>query len=216
MLYIELEAPCFSLLHRPGFCSDISTFTTCGNLDTPSEPAFLICKTQWNVTGKDVGKWNENSCVNYSMGSEIRSVQLLLWPLTLRICHMAGSRKEQYPPQPNSSPTPRTRSNAVTESKLSLLTAGKASESERGGVEARNTASSGKPADRENGRLRSQNNHFARVWMPGSFINQRWGEARKQSKKRALILQISPTVASLGQGKCVFYFLPATYRWTRF
>lgn len=50
---------------------------------------------------------------------------------------------------------------------------------EREGVEARHTASSGKPADRENGRLRSQNNHLARVWMPDSFINQRWGAETK-------------------------------------
>ena len=59
MLYVELEALCFSLLHRPGFCSNVSTFTTHGASDTPSEPAFLIYKTEWNVTGKDVGemKW---------------------------------------------------------------------------------------------------------------------------------------------------------------
>lgn len=33
------------------------------------------------------------------MGSEIPSVQLLLWPQTQNL-HMEGSSKEQYPPQP--------------------------------------------------------------------------------------------------------------------
>ena len=55
-----------------------------------------------------LGKGNENSCVNYSVGSEIPSVQLLLWPQTQNL-HMEDSSKEQYSPQPNSSPTPRTR-----------------------------------------------------------------------------------------------------------
>ena len=39
------------------------------------------------------------------------------------------------------------------------------------------------PADWEDGRLAPQNNHLTGVWMPGSFIDQRWGEVRKQSKK---------------------------------
>ena len=47
------------LSFTPEFCSNVSTFTTHGASDTPSEPAFLIYKTEWNVTGKDVGemKW---------------------------------------------------------------------------------------------------------------------------------------------------------------
>ena len=38
----------------------------------------------------------------------------------------------------------------------------------------------GKPADQEDGRLSSQNNHLK---MPGSFRDQRSGEVREQSKK---------------------------------
>ena len=34
---------------------------------------------------------------------------------------------------------------------------------------------SGKPADGEDGRLKSQNNHLIGVWMPVSFIAQRGG-----------------------------------------
>ena len=33
----------------------------------------------------------------------------------------------------------------------------------------------GKPADPEDGRLKSQNNHLIGVWMPVSFIAQRQG-----------------------------------------
>ena len=43
----------------------------------------------------------------------------------------------------------------------------------RGGVEARNTTLFGKSADREDGRLASQNNHLVGVWMPVSFMGQR-------------------------------------------
>ena len=50
----------------------------------------------------------------------------------------------------------------------------------RGGVEARNTTLFGKPADREDGRLVSQNNHLVEVWMPAYFMDQRWGEVKKQ------------------------------------
>ena len=39
------------------------------------------------------------------------------------------------------------------------------------------------PADQEDGKLAPQNNHLIGVWMPGSFIDQRWGEVKKQSKK---------------------------------
>ena len=36
-----------------------------------------------------------------------------------------------------------------------------------------------------------QNNHLIRVWMPGSFINQRWGRVRKQCKKAINLANIS-------------------------
>ena len=53
----------------------------------------------------------------------------------------------------------------------------------------------------DDGRLTSQNNHFLRVWTPGSFIEQRCraGEVRKQ---RPLILETSPRMASLRQRMC--------------
>ena len=41
----------------------------------------------------------------------------------------------------------------------------------------------GKPADQEDSWLSPQNNHLFGAWMPGSFIDQRWGGAEKQSKK---------------------------------
>ena len=37
----------------------------------------------------------------------------------------------------------------------------------------------------------SQNNHFIGVWMPVSFIEQKWGEARKQSKEAINLANIS-------------------------
>ena len=40
-----------------------------------------------------------------------------------------------------------------------------------------------KLADQEDSRLTSQNNHLVGAWMPGSFMDQRLGEVRKQSKK---------------------------------
>ena len=47
--------------------------------------------------------------------------------------------------------------------------------------------------------------------MPGSFIDQRWGEERNKVK-RPLMLQISPSLARWG--RCNF-FLPTIYRWTQ-
>ena len=41
------------------------------------------------------------------------------------------------------------------------------------GIEARNTTLFRKPADREDGRLKSQNNHLTLVWMAGSSLKQR-------------------------------------------
>ena len=38
----------------------------------------------------------------------------------------------------------------------------------------------GKPADQEDGRLMSQNDHLMGSKMPGSFKNQRWRDVRKQ------------------------------------
>ena len=61
----------------------------------------------------------------------------------------------------------------VTESKLALLTAQQDNESERQGIEARQTTLFGKQADRKDDRLVPQNNHLIGVWMPGSFIDQR-------------------------------------------
>ena len=67
----------------------------------------------------------------------------------------------------------------VTESKHSLLTAQQANKPERQDIEARNTTLFGKPADWEDSRLMSQNNHLVRVWMPGSFIEQRTREVEE-------------------------------------
>ena len=58
-----------------------------------------------------------------------------------------------------------TTSNFGTKSKLALLAVPQAnkykrSEIRRPGVEGRNTTLSGKPADREDGRIMSQNSHF--------------------------------------------------------
>ena len=47
------------------------------------------------------------------------------------------------------------------------------SESEGGSVEARNRTLFRKPADSEDGKLMSANNHLVGVWMPGSFMDQR-------------------------------------------
>ena len=49
----------------------------------------------------------------------------------------------------------------------------------------------GELTDQKDGRLAPQNNHFIRVWMPGFFIDQRWGEVRKQSKKAINLADIS-------------------------
>ena len=46
-------------------------------------------------------------------------------------------------------------------------------------------------ADREDGRLTSQNNRLTGAWMTGSFMGQRWGEVRKQSKDHLILANIS-------------------------
>ena len=60
-----------------------------------------------------------------------------------------------------------------TESKLTLLTARQANESQRWDAEAREIPLFGKSGDREDGRLAPQNKHLIEVWMPGSFINHK-------------------------------------------
>ena len=40
-----------------------------------------------------------------------------------------------------------------------------------------------KPADREDGRLMSLNNHLVSVWMPDSFIERRGGGRRRTKVK---------------------------------
>ena len=52
---------------------------------------------------------------------------------------------------------------------IALLTAHQANKCKRRGVEARNTTSFWKPADWEDSRLMSQNNHLNWVWMSSSF-----------------------------------------------
>ena len=65
-------------------------------------------------------------------------------------------------------------------------------------VEARNT-NFGEPANWEDNKLMSQNNHPIEIWVPVSFIDQRWGQWRSKIK-RPLILQISPRMTNLRQG----------------
>ena len=62
---------------------------------------------------------------------------------------------------------------SVTESRFILLAAQQASESERGGVEARKMTLIEELADWEDGKLAPQNNYLPGVWIPGSFIDQR-------------------------------------------
>ena len=54
-----------------------------------------------------------------------------------------------------------------------------------------------KLADRDDRRLMSQNNRFIGVWMSGSFTDPRWGGGEVRGKKRSLILQMCPRMASL-------------------
>ena len=77
----------------------------------------------------------------------------------------------------------------------------------RGGVEARNTTLFGKSADQEDGRLASQNNHLVGVWMPVSFMGQRWGGGEETKETRPLILQIFLEWQASGSG----VFLPSSH-----
>ena len=54
----------------------------------------------------------------------------------------------------------------------------------------------------------SQSNHLIWVWMPGSFIDQRWEEMRKQSKKAFNLENVSSSGQPSGRGY-VRLFLPA-------
>ena len=101
---------------------------------------------------------------------------------------------------------------SVTQSKLALLATWEPSESEGGSVEARNRTLFRKPAGSEDGKLMSANNHLVGVWMPGSFVDQRWGRWNKV--KRSLISQVSPRMASLWLGTVLISsFLPSTGGW---
>lgn len=40
------------------------------------------------------------------------------------------------------------------------------------------------PPDWEDGRLAPQNNHLIKAWLPGSFLDQRWGGGRWRSKEK--------------------------------
>ena len=94
---------------------------------------------------------------------------------------------------------------SVTEAKLTLLVAWQANEPSGRGAEARNMTAFRKPADQGDGRLTtSQNNRLVGIWMPSSFMDQRWG---KKVKKRPFISRASPRMASLRQGPC--WFLPS-------
>ena len=48
------------------------------------------------------------------------------------------------------------------------------------------------PADQEDGRLVTQNNHLVGAWLPGSFLDQRWGGGKETKKKDYSILAHVP------------------------
>ena len=48
-----------------------------------------------------------------------------------------------------------------------------------------------KPADQEDGRIMSQNNHHLEVWMPGYFTDGSKGEEVKLKKKTINLTNIS-------------------------
>ena len=69
----------------------------------------------------------------------------------------------------------------VTKSRLALPKDGPINL--RQGVKARKTTLFGKPANQKDGKIAPQNKHLPRAWLPGSFMDQRWGEVRKQVKR---------------------------------
>ena len=62
-------------------------------------------------------------------------------------------------------------------------------------------------ADQQDVRLASQNNHLVGVWMPVSFMGQRWGEGEETKKTMPLILQIFLEWQASGMGVLVSSFL---------
>ena len=75
-------------------------------------------------------------------------------------------------------PLPRLGQGTLTESKLTLHAAQQANESERRGVESRNTTVFRKQVDTEDGRLMSQSNHLLRALIPSSFTESEGGAMR--------------------------------------
>ena len=74
----------------------------------------------------------------------------------------------------------------VMKAKFILLSAQQMDKSKRQSIEANNTTLFREPAGQKDGKLhwyKSQNNHVVQVWISNSFMDQRWREVRKQSKK---------------------------------
>ena len=68
-----------------------------------------------------------------------------------------------------------------------------------------------KPADREDGRLMSQNNHLTEVWMPVSFTEHRGGSSEKVKQKKSINLaNISWTGQAWGGDVFISFFQPFT------
>ena len=87
---------------------------------------------------------------------------------------LGKSKGRKYPPMdPEVIFSLSLKFSGSVESKHALLAAQEANESERGGVGMRSMTLFRKLADREDGRLTSQNSHLIWVWMPGSFMDQR-------------------------------------------
>ena len=87
----------------------------------------------------------------------------------------------------------------VTKTKLALLTAGEDNESDRQGVEARNTTLFGKSVDREDGKLMPQSKYLPWVWTPGSFMDQRLGGRCGETKRQFNSCKCLLKMASLRQ-----------------
>ena len=54
----------------------------------------------------------------------------------------------------------------------------------------------------------SQNNYLVQAWMSASFMDQKWGQVRRQSKKDHL--QTSTRMASIKTGSLISFFLQST------
>lgn len=67
-------------------------------------------------------------------------------------------------------------------------------------------------ADQVDGRLMSQNNHLIVDWIPGSFIEQRWGDVRTKMLKCHESFKYLLKWQALGR-RCVNFFHPTTHRW---